>query len=127
MDLQPTESEACKNVSEKGKNKSLLNAYSVASEGRDLQSCKAMLADHERAVQAEIEAQEAKATAKAEKQAKKSKRKSTDVDEDIEMEDVEEEEAPKPKKGSKKRKKEGETDGEASKVSTQNSGSRYFY
>lgn len=124
MDLDPTDAATCKDVPETSQNKSLLrnkslmNAYAVAGEGRDLQSCKAMLADHERAIQHEIEEQEAKAAAKAEKQTKKNKRKSTDVaddEEDVEMEDADEE-AKKPKKSSRKRKKDADADGEAAKV-----------
>lgn len=131
MDLEPTDAAACKDVPEKSQNKSILrnkslvNAYTVAGEGRDLQACKAMLADHERAIQQEIQAQEEKAAAKAEKQAKKGKRKSTGVadEEDVEMEDADGE-AKKSKKASRKRKKEPDTDGEGSKVSSLTFGSR---
>ena len=130
-DLEPTDAATCKDVPEKSqnksilRNKSLMNAYAIAGEGRDLDACKAILADHELAIQQEIQAQEEKAAAKAEKQAKKTKRKSTEAveEEDVEMEDVDEE-AKKSKKSSRKRKKETDTDGEGAKVSSLSFGTR---
>lgn len=121
MDLKPITAEECKDVPAKGKGKALLNAYAVAAEGHDLEHFKTILADHELAVQQEIEAREAKEAAKAEKQAKKNKRKSMEVveDEDVDMDDVEEEEAAKKPKSSKKRKKSVDADAETSKVSCQ--------
>lgn len=105
--LTPTDPEACKNVSEKGKSKQLLSAYHVAAEGHGLEHFKTILADHDAALQQEIEEQEARAAAKAEKQAKKNKRKSMDIvddgAEDIEMEDADDTKKPK---SSKKRKKD---------------------
>lgn len=117
MDLKPITPEECKDVPEKGKSKLLKSAYDVASDGHDLQHFKVILADHQNALQQEIEAKEAKAAAKAEKQAKKNKRKSTDVveEEDVDMEDADE--GAKKPKSSKKRKKSVEADGETSKVS----------
>lgn len=113
--LTPTDPETCKNVSEKGKSKQLLSAYHVAAEGHDLEHFKTILADHDAALQQEIEEQEARAAAKAEKQAKKSKRKSMDIvddgAEDIEMEDADDTKKPK---SSKKRKKDA---GDEEKVS----------
>ena len=70
MDLKPITPEECKDVPEKGKSKLLKSAYDVASDGHDLQHFKVILADHQNALQQEIEAKEAKAAAKAEKQAK---------------------------------------------------------
>lgn len=105
--LTPTDPETCKNVSEKGKSKQLLSAYHVAAEGHDLEYFKTVLADHDAALQQEIEEQEARAADKAEKQAKKSKRKSMDIvddgAEDIEMGDADDTKKPK---SSKKRKKD---------------------
>lgn len=90
-----------------------MGAYKVASDGHDLQHFKNLLADHQTALEQEIEEREAqeaaKAAAKAEKEAKKAKRKSKGADTD--MEDADD------KKSSKKRKKDAETDGEADKVS----------
>ncbi|CAL5867783.1 uncharacterized protein PFLUO_LOCUS2003 [Penicillium psychrofluorescens] len=107
--LTPLDPAECKDVSEKGKAKPLIAAYKIAAEGHDLEYFKSLLADHQAALQQEIderEAQEAaKAAAKAEK-AKKSKRKSKGADTDVDMEDAE-------KKSSKKRKKDAETDGES--------------
>lgn len=120
MDLKPITAEECKDVPAKGKGKALLNAYAVAAEGHDLEHFRTILADHQLAVQQELEAREAKEAAKADKQAKKNKRKSTDVveDEDVDMDDVGEEEVKKPK-SSKKRKKSVDADAETSKVSYQ--------
>lgn len=113
--LTPTDAEYCKNVTEKGKSKQLLLAYAVAAEGHDLEHFKSLLSDHQRAMQQEIEEQEAKAAAKAEKEAKKNKRKSMEIAddaEDVEMEDADD--AKKPK-SSKKRKKDAPEE-EADKV-----------
>lgn len=114
--LTPITPAECENVSEKNKAKGLIAAYKVAAEGHDLQYFKNLLADHQAALQQEIEeaeAQEAaKAAAKAEK-AKKNKRKSKGADIDVEMEDADDS---KKAKSTKKRKKDAETDGEADKV-----------
>lgn len=113
--LDPTE---CKNISEKNKTKSLINAYKVASEGHNLQYFKKLLNDHQAAIdqeEAELEAQEAeKEAAKAAKEAKKGKRKSKGAETDVEMEDADD--SKKSKAPSKKRKKDAETDAEAEKV-----------
>lgn len=125
-DLTPLDPESCKDVPEKGKQKNLIAAYKVASENHDLQYFKSLLADHQRAVQQELEEREAaaaaKAAAKAEKEEKKKqqkKRKSEVVSgdaEDAEMADGDEEGGKKPK-SAKKRKKETESDVETEKVS----------
>ncbi|KAM5477228.1 hypothetical protein MauCBS54593_000501 [Microsporum audouinii] len=114
VDLTPLKPEDCKDVSEKNKSKALIAAYQVAAEGHDLDYFKAMLADHERAVQEDIEEKEAKAAAKAAKQEKK-KRKSMEVAD--ELDDEEMEDAGEKKKSSKKRKKDQESEGEQDKVS----------
>jgi hypothetical protein len=109
--LTPLDPADCKDVSEKNKAKGLIAAYKVAAEGHDLQYFKSLLADHQAALQQEIDEAEAeetaKATAKAEK-AKKSKRKSKGAETDVEMEDADE----KKPKSSKKRKNETETEAE---------------
>ncbi|KAM5494716.1 hypothetical protein MaudMau93_000012 [Microsporum audouinii] len=112
VDLTPLKPEDCKDVSEKNKSKALIAAYQVAAEGHDLDYFKAMLADHERAVQEDIEEKEAKAAAKAAKQEKK-KRKSMEVAD--ELDDEEMEDAGEKKKSSKKRKKDQESEGEQDK------------
>ena len=118
-DLTPLDTQACKDFPEKGKTKSLIGAYEMAGENHDLDYFKAMLADHQRAIQEDAEL---RAERDAKKQ-KKGKRKSTDAaeeDEDVDMEDAGEMEAgddgadSKPK--SKKRKKSLESDGETEKV-----------
>ncbi|KAJ5510908.1 hypothetical protein N7453_003011 [Penicillium expansum] len=115
--LTPLDPAECKNISEKNKAKSLINAYKVASEGHNLQYFKKLLNDHQAALdqeEAEFEAQEAeKAAAKAAKEAKKGKRKSKGAETDVEMEDVDD--SKKSKAPSKKRKKDVETDAEAEK------------
>ncbi|BCS21324.1 PWWP domain protein [Aspergillus puulaauensis] len=111
-DLSPLDPATCKDVSEKGKAKSLVAAYGVAAEGHDLAHFKEMLADHQRAIQQEEEEREAaaasKAAAKAERDAKKNKRKSMDIQDDVDVED----EGGKPAKSSKKRKKDAEAESE---------------
>lgn len=118
-DLTPLEPQACKDFPEKGKTKMLIGAYEIAAEEHDLDYFKAMLADHQRAMQ-----EDAKLRAERDaKKQKKGKRKSTDAadeGEDVDMEDVGEAEAgdegadSKPK--SKKRKKSMDSEGEAEKV-----------
>jgi regulator of protease activity HflC (stomatin/prohibitin superfamily) len=128
--LTPLDPEECNSKPSGKMTKALQEAYSIATEGHDIDHFKKILADHqEELARLEAEAQkkqeeaEAKAAAKAEKDAKakdaaadkkKKPRKSTSkVDEDdVEMEDAE---APK---SSKKRKKEPDSDGEGPKVST---------
>ncbi|OGM51113.1 PWWP domain protein [Aspergillus bombycis] len=127
-DLTPLEPAICKEVSEKGKSKLLLAAYSVAADGHDLEHFKSLLADHQRAIEQEEEEREAQAAAKAaakvEKDAKKNKRKSMEIvdDEDIDMEDADEE-AKKPK-SSKKRKKDAEADAEEKPAKTPKTGTK---
>lgn len=126
--LTPITPDECKDVSEKNKSKGLIAAYRVAAEGHDLDYFKQMLADHEAAIQQEIEEEEAAEAAKAEKEAAKeaakaekeaakkatkNKRKSKGAETDVEMEDAED--SKKSKASSKKRK--NETDAEAEKVS----------
>jgi dihydroorotase-like cyclic amidohydrolase len=121
-ELTNLDPEECKDFSEKGKTKSLIQAYHVAAEGNDLEHFKAMLLDHQKAMQEDQERRDARETAKAEKaeRAEKKKRKSeaAEEDEDVDMEDAEEEGKSEPKKSSKKRKKEVESDGEDEKVSS---------
>jgi len=106
--LSPLEPEQCKDVSEKGKTKSLIEAYKIAAEGHDLQHFKDMLMQHEAALQ---EDEDRKAQREAEKAAKadKKKRKSEVKADDVDMEDADD---TAPKKSSKKRKKDAESDDE---------------
>lgn len=119
-ELTKLDPEECKDFSEKGKTKSLIQAYHVAAEGNDLDHFKAMLLDHQMAMQEDQERRDARETAKSEKaeRAEKKKRKSeaAEEDEDVEMEDADEEGKSEPKKSSKKRKKEAESDGDDEKV-----------
>ena len=129
--LTPLDPEECNSKTSGKMTKALQEAYSIATEGHDIDYFKKILADHqEELARIEAEAQkkqeeaEAKAAAKAEKDAKakeaaadkkKKPRKSAvkgNDEEDVEMEDAE---APK---SSKKRKKEADSDGEGPKVST---------
>lgn len=114
-DLSELEPSACKDVSEKGKSKTLLKAYEVASEGHDLQHFKDLLVQHEIALQQDEEEKAAKTAEKAAKADKKKRKSDAKVEEDVEMEDVDD----APKKSSKKRKKDPESDDEEpEKVST---------
>ena len=126
----PLDPEECNSKPSGKMTKALQEAYSIATEGHDIDHFKKILADHqEELARIEAEAQkkqeeaEAKAAAKADKDAKakdaaadkkKKPRKSLkgDGEGDVEMEDAE---APK---SSKKRKKEADSDGEGPKVST---------
>ena len=53
------EDEVVKSPSEKGKSKTLLAAYAIAAEANDLQHFKSMLAEHQKAIQQDIEEREA--------------------------------------------------------------------
>lgn len=128
--LTPLDPEECNSKPSGKMTKALQEAYSIATEGHDIDHFKKILADHqEELARIEAEAQkkqeeaEAKAAAKADKDAKakdaaadkkKKPRKSLkgNGEDDIEMEDAE---APK---SSKKRKKEADSDGEGPKVRT---------
>ena len=128
--LTPLDPEECNSKPSGKMTKALQEAYSIATEGHDIDHFKKILADHqEELARIEAEAQkkqeeaEAKAAAKADKDAKakdaaadkkKKPRKSLkgNGEDDVEMEDAE---APK---SSKKRKKEADSDGEGPKVST---------
>ncbi|KAL4913811.1 hypothetical protein BDW62DRAFT_156926 [Aspergillus aurantiobrunneus] len=125
-DLTPLNTATCKDVSEKGKTKSLLAAYGVAAENHDLAHFKDMLADHQRAMQQEEEDREAKAAAKAaakaEKDAKKNKRKSMEIHDDVDMEGADE--GGKQPKSSKKRKKDTEGEGDEKPTKTPKTGTK---
>ncbi len=110
-DLNPLSPEDCKEVSEKGKAKSLLAAYEVASEGHDLTYFKEMLAAHASAMAEEeqrIQEIAAEKAAKAERKKRKSEAK-VEAD-DVDMEDADN--AAEVKKSAKKRKKVAESDDE---------------
>jgi hypothetical protein len=129
--LTPLDPEECNSKPTGKMTKALQQAYTIATEGHDLDHFKKILAEfQEESSRLEAEAQkkqeeaEAKAAAKAEKDTKakdseakdkkKKPRKSTSKvnDDDVDMEDAE---APK---SSKKRKKDADSDGEGPKVST---------
>ena len=96
--------EAVKNPVEKGKSKTLLAAYGKAAENNSLDHFKTMLAEHQKALVADMEAQEEYEREKAAKKEKKKSRKSeVTVADDDEMDLDEDVPAEKPK--SKKRKK----------------------
>lgn len=112
-DLTPLDPLDCKDVSEKGKSKSLFAAYNVAGENHDLEHFKDVLEEHAEALQADIEAKEAREAEKAAKSNKKKRKSEVQVEaEDVEMEDADAE--PVSKKSSKKRKKEADSDDEES-------------
>lgn len=117
VDLSPLKPEDCKDVPEKGKVKSLLSAYEIASEGHDLQYFKTMLDEHAAALQAEIDAKDAREAEKAAKADRKKRKSDVKAEtEDVDMEDADAD--AEPKKSSKKRKKEvDEEEDEDEKVS----------
>ncbi|MCJ1437058.1 hypothetical protein MMC27_006443 [Xylographa pallens] len=123
-ELSPLTPEECKDIADKGKSKSLLEAYKIAAQGHDLAYFKTMLADHMAAMQED-------ADEKAEREAKKAskaKRKSGEVsapadNEDADEMDVDEDGADsKPK--SKKRKKSLESDGDEKPAKTPKTGTK---
>ncbi|KAK5172400.1 hypothetical protein LTR04_005981 [Oleoguttula sp. CCFEE 6159] len=137
--MVPLDMEDVKNAEQGKKSRSLWEAYQIAAEGHDLAYFKTMLAEHDKSVLKDLEAEkleeeereaaEAKKKEKAEKakasktKDKKAKRKSTDAtagDDDVDMEDVEDDavvgtESAKKPKSSKKRKKEADSEGEEGK------------
>lgn len=108
-DLSPLEPEQCKDVSEKGKTKSLIEAYKIAAEGHDLQHFKDMLMQHEAAIQEDEDRKAQRESEKAAKADKKKRKSEVKADDDVDMEDVDDS---APKKSSKKRKKDAESDDE---------------
>ena len=103
--------EAAKEPTEKGKSKLLLAAYEKAAENQPLQHYKDMLADHQKALQEDMDAQAERDAKKASKSKRKSMDASALVDEGDEMDIDEAPSAEKPK--SKKRKKDAvDSDGE---------------
>ena len=103
-DLTPLNVAQCKEPDTKGKTKLLLAAYEIASEEHDLEYFKAMLSDHQAAVDADQEAEAARAAKKASKSKRKSVDASAATDDADEMDIDEAATTEKPK--SKKRKKE---------------------
>ena len=110
------ESDAVKNPVEKGKSKTLLQAYKKAADNEDLDHYKGMLADHAKAIEADQQEREELEKERAAKKAKKAARKSDAAVNDDEDMDVDEDvAAEKPK--SKKRKKAEDSDEMDEKVS----------
>ncbi|KAF2707779.1 hypothetical protein K504DRAFT_383308 [Pleomassaria siparia CBS 279.74] len=102
------------------KSKALWQAYEIAAKGHDLDYFKAMLNDHDKALQDELEkmAVESEEEVKPEKKTGKRKSIAAEESDDIDMEDVDGDAAPSAKKAkaSKKRKKDAESDGEQEKA-----------
>ena len=115
-DLTSITQEECKDIDEKGKSKSLVAAYGVAAEGHDLQHFKTMLADHQAALQEDIDLQNEKeaekAAAKAAKaESKKARRKSAPAPQDDDEDEMDVDGEPSTEKAkSKKRKKATDTE-----------------
>ena len=116
-DLNPLSPDDCKEVNEKGKSKSLLAAYEVASEGHNLEYFKEMLAEHANAMAEEEERKAALAAEKAAKADKKKRKSEPKAEsEDVDMDDADD--SAEVKKSAKKRKKVAESDDdETEKVS----------
>ena len=103
------DSEAVKNPVEKGKSKTLLQAYKKASENEDLDHFKAVLADHQNALEQDMKEREELEKERAAKKAKKAARKSDAVVEDADEMDVDDDaEAEKPKSRKRKKAEDGE-------------------
>ena len=109
------ESEAVKTPIEKGKSKTLLAAYGKAAENNGLEHFKGMLADHQKALEADLQEREELEKERAAKKAKKAARKSDAAVDPDEMDQDEDAPAEKPK--SKKRKKADDNDDVEEKVS----------
>ena len=102
---------------EKGKSKTLLAAYEKAAENNGLEHFKGMLADHQKALEADLQEREELEKERVAKKAKKASRKSDAVVDPDEMDIDEDAPAEKPK--SKKRKKADENEDVDEKVSLQ--------
>ena len=109
------ESEAVKNPVEKGKSKTLLAAYGKAAENNNLEHFKGMLADHQKALEADLQEREELEKEREAKKAKKAARKSDAAVDPDEMDQDEDAPAEKPK--AKKRKKADDHDDVEEKVS----------
>ena len=110
-ELTPLDTEAAKNPSEKGKSKLLLAAYEKAAENQPLQYYKDMLADHQKALQEDMDAQAERDA----KKATKSKRKSMDtsaVKDDADEMDIDEAPSSEKPKSKKRKKDAADSDGE---------------
>ena len=118
-ELTPLSVEECKEASEKGKTKNLIEAYKVAAEGHDLAYFKEMLADHMHAIQEDNEARAEREAKKANKAKRKSIAESAAAESaaDADTMDVDEE-AGDSKPKTKKRKKSLDSDGGEEKVSS---------
>lgn len=110
------EADSTKNPVEKGKKQALISAYKKASENQDLDHFKSMLADHERALEADRQDREEAEKERSAKKAKKSRKsEAIPADDGDEMDIDEDAVAEKPK--SKKRKKAEDSDEADEKVS----------
>ena len=110
--------EECKEVPEKGKTKSLIEAYKIASDDHDLAYFKEMLADHMNAMQEDADARaerEAKKASKAKRKSMEATAAEADSGDVDEMDIDDEAGSSKPK--SKKRKKSLDSDETEEKVS----------
>lgn len=114
------DADATKNPVEKGKSKTLLAAYAKASENNDLDHFKLMLADHQKALEADLEEKEERAAAKKKKASRKSDAVVADDPDDMEIDDEATVEKPK----SKKRKKADDGDEIDEKVRVLNCSNR---
>lgn len=98
------DSDAVRNPVEKGKSKTLLAAYAKAAENKSLDHFKGMLADHQKALEADLQEKEEMEKERASKKAKKGSRKSDANNDDADEMDVDDD-APPEKPKTKKRKK----------------------
>ena len=104
-----------KNPVEKGKSKTLLQAYKKAADNENLDHFKGMLADHQKALEADLQEREELERERAAKKAKKASRKSDAVADDEDDMDIDED-VPAEKPKSKKRKKAEDSEDADEKV-----------
>lgn len=115
------EADSTKNPIEKGKKQALIQAYRKAAENQDLDHFKAMLADHQMALEADLQEKEEAEKERSAKKAKKASRKSdAAVADDGDEMDIDED-AVAEKSRSKKRKKADDSDEANEKVNSRSS------
>ncbi|MCJ1356949.1 MAG: hypothetical protein MMC33_006945 [Icmadophila ericetorum] len=114
FELTPLDPADCKDLTEKGKSKQLLEAYKVAAENHPLSYFKDMLADHDRAVREDNAAREEREAKKASKSKRKSDASALGTGHADEM-DVDEDGAETKPKSRKRKKDLAESDGDEEK------------
>ena len=110
LSLLDVHSDVVKTPIEKGKSKTLLQAYKKAADNEDLNHFKGMLADHQKALEADLQEREELDKERAAKKAKKGSRKSDVLVNDDDEMDVDEDVVPEKPKSKKRKKAEDSED-----------------